>query len=172
MKLFYLIFSIFFLSCSSNNDSTTIEELPFKSSITIDGKEFNPTKVRVTKGAYNKENELSLVFSLEKGEPGLTNYESLVFRIDYPKTSSTAPNGIYEFGMGTTGEHLFANGTYTSSLDYLLLAGYPVKITFMGADKYIIEFQNVQAVNGLQVPSQNPKITIITGKFEGVVTSY
>jgi hypothetical protein len=171
MKLFYLIFSIFFLSCSSN-DPSTIEELPFKSNITIGGKEFNPTKVRVTKGAYNKEYELSLVFSLEKGEYGLANYESLVFRIDYPKTSSVAPNGIYEFGMGATGEHLFASGTYTNNIDYLTLAGYPVKITFMGADKYIIEFQNVQAVNGLEGPSQNPKITIITGKFEGVVTSY
>nr|WP_315258434.1 hypothetical protein [uncultured Flavobacterium sp.] len=171
MKLFYLIFSIFFLSCSSN-DSTNIEELPSKSNITIDGKEFKPTKVRVTKGAYNKENELSLVFSLEKGESGFPNYESLVFRIDYPKTSSVAPNGIYEFGMGATGEHLFANGTYTNNLEYLVLAGYPVKIIFMGADKYIIEFQNVQAVDGLQVPSQNPKITIITGKYEGIVTSY
>lgn len=156
--LFSIVFlSLFITNCSSDGDSQNID-----SEIIANGIEFVPTKLKVSNGVALVEGEAALDFSLTKGSSGSSNYEALTFKINYPLTSSSAPNGTYEFGIGETGTMLFAQGSYIKGSTTYILAGYPVKVTSLGNDKFKLEFQNIQAVN----PSDFSQI-IISGYCEG-----
>jgi hypothetical protein len=175
MKNFFLAISIlltFLTSCSLKEDKIPFEETSFKSNIIVDNNEFKPAIARVTKGTSDLQDELSLVFSLEKGVFNTSTYETLVFRIHYPKSSTIAPDGVYQFGIGEIGKVLFAQGSYSIGSKYFVLAGYSVKINSLLNDKYKIEFQNIEAVDGFSIQGQNPKIIIISGTFEGKIQSY
>lgn len=128
----------------------------------IDGIQFLPTKVKVVNGVSSTVGEAVLVFSLTKGNLNSDNNESLVFKIIYPIASSIAPNGIYDFGIGVTGTMLFAQGDYSKGSTIYSLAGYTVKVTSLGNNRYKLEFQNIQAVN-----INNGNIIIISGFYEG-----
>lgn len=117
------------------------------SNILVDGAAFAPTSFKVVNGTSNQPGEASLVFSLTKGTLNTAGYEALNFTVKYPLTSSSAPNGTYEFGIGEIATTLFANGSYAKGTSYYSLAGYSVKVTALGSNKYRLEFQNIEAVS-------------------------
>ena len=82
------------------------------SNILVDGAAFAPTSFKVVNGTSNQPGEASLVFSLTKGTLNTAGYEALNFTVKYPLTSSSAPNGTYDFGIGEIATTLFANGSY------------------------------------------------------------
>lgn len=159
MKKVILIFlSIAFLvGCSSENESQNID-----SEIIANGLEFLPTKLKVSNSVVSIEGESALDFSLSKGTAGSSNYEAITFKINYPLTSSSAPNGTYEFGIGEVGTMLFAQGSYVKGTTAYSLAGYSVKVTALGNDKFKLEFQNIEAVNPIDFSQ-----IIISGYCEG-----
>jgi hypothetical protein len=132
------------------------------SNILVDGAAFVPTSFKVVNGTSNQPGEASLVFSLTKGTLNTAGYEALNFTVKYPLTSSSVPNGTYEFGIGEIGTTMFANGSYAKGTSYYSLAGYTVKVTALGGNKYRLDFQNIQAVG---VTSGDTKI--ISGFCEG-----
>ena len=159
-KRILLLLSVFWvaISCSSSDDNSTTVD----SNILVDGVAFNPTNFRVDNGSSNALGVSSLVFSLTKGSINTANYEALVFTIEYPLTSSSSPNGTYEFGIGETATTLFANGSYAKGTKFYSLAGYTVKVTALGESKYKLEFQNIEAIG---IPDGD--IKIISGYSEG-----
>jgi hypothetical protein len=156
-KLFLFLTSLLVLSCSSDDNNQSVN-----TNILVDGVAFTPTSYKVENGTSNPLGEASLVFSLTKGTLNTANYEALVFRIYYPLTSSSAPTGIYNFGIGQTGTMLFANGSYAKGTAFYSLAGYTVQVTAFGGKKYKLEFQNIEAVG-----FSNSSIKIISGYCEG-----
>ena len=159
-KRILLLLSVFWvaISCSSSDDNST----SVVSNIFVDGVAFNPASFRVDNGSSNALGSSSLVFSLTKGTINTANYEALIFTIEYPLTSSSSPNGTYEFGIGETATTLFANGSYAKGTKFYSLAGYTVKVTVLGESKYKLEFQNIEAVG---FPNGDEKI--ISGYCEG-----
>jgi hypothetical protein len=141
-KIFLLFVGIMMLSCSSDNNNTSVD-----SNILVDGAAFTPTSFKVQNGTSNPVGESSLVFSLTKGTLDTASYEALNFTVKFPTTSSSAPNGTYEFGIGEIATTLFANGSYAKGTNYYSLAGYSVKVTALGGNKYKLEFQNIEAVS-------------------------
>ena len=158
--VFLSIVSLLLTACSSSEEAAN-----FTSDITADGMAFVPTKAKVTNGTPNFEGEAALVFTLEKGTVNTASYEAIVFSINYPLTSSSAPSGTYDFGIGVIGEVLFAQGSYVKASNYYSLAGYTVKVTAQGNANYKLEFQDIQAVN-----FTNQNVIIVSGYFEGKVT--
>ncbi len=145
-------------SCSSDtNVNQTID-----SNIIANGMTFVPNSVNVSNGIASIEGESALIFSLLKGTIGNSNYENISFKINYPLTLSSAPSGTYEFGIGETGTMLFAQGSYVKGSISYSLAGYSVKVTALGNDKFKLEFQNIEAVN-----ISNGSVIIISGYCEG-----
>jgi hypothetical protein len=163
MKPIFIFFSLVALAltaCSSDEEAAN-----FTSDITADGMAFVPTKAKVTNGTANFEGEAALVFTLEKGTVNTADFEAIVFSINYPLTSSSAPSGTYDFGIGVIGEVLFAQGSYAKGNQYYSLAGYTVKVTAQGNNNYKLEFQDIQAVD-----FNNQNVIIVSGYFEGKVT--
>jgi hypothetical protein len=161
-KMVFVLLVVLVSSCSSDSSSPS-----FTTSIAANGIEFKPTKAKIADATANIAGEDALSFTLEKGTINTANYESIVFKINYPLTSSSAPNGIYDFGIGVIGETLFAQGSYYKGNKIYSLAGYTVKVTALeGYHNYKLEFQNIQAVNPL-----DSSVIIISGVFEGKVTS-
>jgi hypothetical protein len=160
-KMVFVLFVVLVSSCSSDSPSSS-----FTTSITADGIEFKPTKAKIADAVATIAGEDALSFTLEKGTINTTSYEAIVFKINYPLTSSSAPNGIYDFGIGVIGETLFAQGYYNKGDVFYDLAGYTVKVTAFGNNKYKLEFQNIQAINPI-----NSSLIIISGVFEGKMTN-
>lgn len=154
-----LFTALLFISCESSDDSAPT----FESNISVDGVQFVPTTATVSSATANMPGESALNFTLTKGAFGSSNYEAIQFKINYPQTSSSAPNGVYDFGIGVIGEMLFANGSYVKGDTVYSLAGYTVQVTALGDDEYRLDFQNIQAVN----PFVEEEIKIISGYFEG-----
>jgi hypothetical protein len=161
MKNFIVILftALLFTACESSDDSAP----SFESDISVDGVQFVPTKATVAPATANMSGEAALNFTLSKGTVGSSNYEAIQFKINYPQTSSSAPNGVYDFGVGVIGEMLFTNGSYVIGDNVYSLAGYTVQVTALGDDEYRLDFQNIQAVN----PFVEEEIKIISGYFEG-----
>lgn len=158
-KLLLLFFSIaIFTACDSSDDDT----INFDSAILADGVEFSPTNASVSNGTASMPGEGAMDFSLSKGTSGTSSYEAINFKVNYPLTSSSAPNGVYDFGIGVIGETLFAQGSYVKGTTAYSLAGYTVQVTVLSNTEYRLDFQNIQAVNPL-----NGQIIIISGYFEG-----
>lgn len=152
-----LIFSLLLIGCKSDDDSLPENNKIINSTIMVDGVAFVPTELKVMNGTPNFSEEESLVFTLKN----TSQNEQIIVKIDYPN-SSTAPDGIYNFGIGEIGTMLFAQGSYGKGSNYYSLAGYTVQVTSLGNDKYKIEFQNVQAVN-----INSGLIVVISGYCEG-----
>lgn len=91
-------------ACNSSNE----EANNFDSNILVDGIEFIPSKAFVTNATVNVPGESAKHFVLSKGSEGTSTYELINFAINYPQTSSSVPNGDYDFGIGTIGAVLFA----------------------------------------------------------------
>jgi hypothetical protein len=144
-------------SCASDSSSSTID-----SNILVDNVPFKPSKATVANATSSYIGQTALHFTLEKGVAGTSNYESINFKINYPLISSSAPNGVYDFGIGVIGEMLFASGEYVKNNSYFGMAGYTVKVTALGGKRYKLEFQNIQAVNIV-----NQDEVILTGSYEG-----
>lgn len=161
MKNFIVILftALLFTACESSDDSAPT----FESNIRVDGVQFVPTTASVSPTTANRPGESALNFALSKGTFGSSNYESINFTISYPTNSNTAPNGIYDFGIGVIGEMMFANGSYAKVDTVYSLAGYTVQVTALGDDEYRLDFQNIQVVN----PFEEEEIKIISGYFEG-----
>lgn len=158
-KIFLLIIAISSLiACDSSDDSS----LDFDSNILADGVEFTPTIATVSNATANLPGEGAMNFALTKGNVGTSGYESINFTVNFPLTSSSAPNGVYEFGIGVIGEVLFAQGSYIKGATAYSLAGYTVQVTVLSNTEYRLDFQNIQAVNPL-----NGDVVIISGYFEG-----
>lgn len=152
-----LLLSLFLVNCHS--DDTASNDKIINSTIKVDGIAFIPTEIEVLDGIPSFSGEESLVFKMKN----TSENEQMIVKIDYPLTSSTAPNGVYDFGIGVIGTMLFAQGSYSKGENFYSLAGYTVQITSLGNSKYKIEFQNVQAVN-----INTKSISIIYGYCEGV----
>ena len=160
MKNFIVILftALLFISCESSDDSAPT----FESNISVDGVQFVPTTATVASTTANMPGESALNFTLTKGTVGSSNYEAIQFKINFPQTSSSAPNGVYEFGIGGISETLFAQGFYVKGSTAYSLAGFTVKVTVLPNTEYRLDFQNIQAVNPL-----NEEMVIISGYFEG-----
>lgn len=156
-----LIFVSLLFACSSDDNTTSMN---FTSNIKVDGVPFTPDKAKVVNVVPNSSGEESKVFTLEKGTFGEDNYEAIVVIIKYSSSSSVAPNGVYDFGIGEVGETLFAQGSYKKGdgSNFYSLAGYTIQVTSLEINKYKLEFQNVQAVG-----INSNIIKIISGTFEG-----
>ena len=158
-KILLLLVSLLVLSaCDSSDDSAA----NFESAIFVDDVAFIPTKVTVSNATATMPGEAALGFTFSKGTAGNADYEMIYFKVNYPLNSSTAPNGVYDFGIGVIGETLFAQGTYRKGEVFYSLAGYTVQVTKLGNTSYRIDFQNVQAVQPFTSES-----FIISGYFEG-----
>lgn len=156
--LLLLVSMLLFITCDSSNDAS----LDFDSDIRVDGIEFTPTNATVSNTTASVSGEGAVAFALTKGTIGNATYEAINFTINYPLTSSSAPNGVYEFGTGVVGEVLFAQGSYVKGSTAYSLAGYTVQVTVLSNTEYRLDFQNIQAVNPL-----NGQIIIISGYYEG-----
>ncbi|MDP2162123.1 MAG: hypothetical protein Q8K02_16710 [Flavobacterium sp.] len=160
-KLLLLFVSVLlFLACNSSDDSS----LNFNSDIRVNGVVFTPTNARVSNATANMPGEGAMAFSFTKGTSGSSGYEAVNFTINYPLTSSSAPNGVYEFGIGVIGEVLFAQGFYVKGSTAYDMAGYSVQVTALSNNEYRIDFQNIQAFNPL-----NSQVVIISGYYEGEI---
>lgn len=160
MKKFLLLFVsvVLFTACESSDD----DSLDFDSNILADGVEFIPTNAAVSNATASIPGESAMNFALTKGTVGTSGYESINFTVNFPLTSSSAPNGVYEFGIGVIGEMLFAQGSYLKGATAYSLVGYTVQITVLSNTEYRLDFQNIQAVNPL-----NGDVVIISGYYEG-----
>ena len=159
-KIFFLIIAISSLiACDSSDDSS----LDFDSDIQVDGIEFTPTSATVSNATANMPGEGVMNFALTKGNVGTSDYESINFTVNFPLTSSSAPNGVYDFGIGGIGEVLFAQGSYVKGSKVYSLAGYTVQVTVLSNTKYRLDFQNIQAVN----PFALEEMIVISGYYEG-----
>lgn len=158
-KIFFIVLltSLLTVGCSSE-DATT----QYDSNILVGGDAFIPTSATLTSGKATVPNEGALVFTLKKGIIETPDYEALVFKINYPLSSSSAPNGEYDFGIGVVGETLFAQGSYYKANQFFSLAGYTVKVSLLGKDNYNLEFKNIQAVNVAEASA-----LVISGYFKG-----
>lgn len=156
--LLLLVSVLLFMACDSSDDSS----LDFNSDIQVDGIEFTPTIATVSNATASMPGEGAMNFALAKGTIGNSTYEAINFTVNYPLTSSSAPNGVYEFGIGVIGEVLFAQGSYVKGSTAYSLAGYTVQVTVLSNTEYRLDFQNIQAVNPL-----NGQIIIISGYYEG-----
>lgn len=158
-KILFLIIAIVSLTACDSSDNAAPD---FESAITVDGIEFIPSKASVSNSTATMPGEGALDFSLSKGTTGTSSYEAINFKINYPLISSSAPNGVYEFGIGGISETLFAQGFYVKGSTAYSLAGFTVKVTVLPNTEYRLDFQNIQAVNPL-----NEEMVIISGYFEG-----
>lgn len=160
MKKFLLLFVsvVLFTACESSDD----DSLDFDSNILADGIEFIPTDAAISNAAASMPDEGAMNFALTKGTVGTSGYESINFTVNFPLTSSSAPNGVYEFGIGMIGEVLFAQGSYVKGSTAYSLAGSTVQVTVLSNTEYRLDFQNIQAVNPL-----NGDVVIISGYYEG-----
>lgn len=159
MKKNLLILVILLLgltSCASDSSST------IDSNVLVDNVPFRPSNAAVATATSSYNGQTALRFTLEKGSSGSATYECITFKINYPLVSSSAPNGVYDFGLGVIGESLFASGEYIKSNSYYGMAGYTVKVTALGGKRYKLEFHNIQAVN---IVDQDE--VIISGSYEG-----
>ena len=161
MKKFLLLFVsvLLFTACDSSDDSS----LDFDSDIQVDGIEFTPTNATVSNAIASMPSEGAMAFALTKGTIGNSDYEAINFTVNYPLTSSSAPNGVYDFGIGVIGEVLFAQGSYVKGSKAYSLAGYTVQVTVLSNTKYRLDFQNIQAVN----PFALEEMIVISGYYEG-----
>jgi hypothetical protein len=158
-KLFVLLIAIMFgTACDSSAD----DSLAFDSNILVDGVEFTPTNAVLSNATASMPGEGALNFALTKGTFGTSGFESINFTVNYPLTSSSAPNGVYEFGIGVIGEVLFAQGSYAKDSTFYSLAGFTVQVTVLSNNIYRLDFQNIEAVNPL-----NGDMVIISGYYEG-----
>jgi hypothetical protein len=155
-SFYVLVFSLFLVSCQSDDNGSKVNLI--NSTIKVDGIAFVPNEIKVENGTPNFSGEGSLVFTMKN----TSENEQLIVKIDYPLTSSSAPNGVYDFGIGVIGTMLFAQGNYSKGINYYSLAGYTVQVTSLGNNKFKLEFQNVQAVS-----INTNTISIITGYCEG-----
>jgi hypothetical protein len=154
--VFFVVVTLGLTSCASDSASTVA------SNILVSNVPFKPSKAMVANATSSYIGQTALRFTLEKGVAGTSNYESITFKINYPLVSSSAPNGVYDFGIGVIGEMLFASGDYVKGNSYYGMAGYTVKVTALGGKRYKLEFQNIQAVNIV-----NQEQVIISGSYEG-----
>lgn len=143
-------------SCSSDSGTKAI------SNITISNLAFKPSIAKVVNTTSSYVGQAALSFNLEKGELNSTGYECITFKINYPLISSSAPNGVYDFGIGVIGESLFASGDYRKGNSHYGMAGNKIKVTALGGKRYKLEFQNIQAVNII-----NQSEVILSGSYEG-----
>lgn len=158
-KIFLLVIFISTLTACDSSDDLSIN---FDSDIQVDGIEFIPTNTTVSNATPSFPDEGAMAFALTKGTVGNADYEAINFTVNYPLTSSSAPNGVYDFGIGVIGETLFAQGSYVNGSLVYSLAGYTVQVTVLSNTEYRLDFQNIQAVNPL-----NGEIIIVSGYFEG-----
>jgi hypothetical protein len=154
--LVFLLMTLFLTSCASDSSSTAT------SNILVSDVPFKPSKATVANETSSYTGQTALRFTLEKGVAGTSNYESITFKINFPLVSSSAPNGVYDFGIGVIGEMLFASGDYTKNNAHFSMAGYTVKVTALGGKRYKLEFQNIQALSIV-----NQEEVIISGSYEG-----
>jgi hypothetical protein len=156
-QLVVLVLAILGLtSCSSESGTNG------SSTVKINNILFKPSSAIVANTTSSYEGQTALHFTLENGEVGTASYECITFKINYPLISSSAPNGVYDFGMGVIGEMLFASGEYIKGNSYYGMAGYTVKVTALGGKRFKLEFQNIQAINIV-----NQDQVIISGSYEG-----
>jgi hypothetical protein len=154
--LLVLVVMLGLASCASDSGSTV------ESSIVVSNVPFKPSRAKVVNATSSYIGQTALQFTLEKGDVGSASYECISFKINYPLISSSAPNGVYDFGIGVIGETLFASGDYIKSNSFYGLAGYTVKVTALGGQRYKLEFQNIQAINVV-----NQDEVILSGSYEG-----
>ncbi len=158
-KILILFLSVFVLNSCTSSDETSSS---FESNILVNNVRFIPTSARVLQANSNIPGESALNFNLSKGTVGYSNYEAISFNIMYPTNSSTAPSGVYDFGIGVIGEVLFANGTYVKGNSFYSLAGFTVQVTHRGNNDFRLDFQNIEAINPVTGGS-----VIISGFFDG-----
>ena len=156
--LLLLVSVLVFTACDSSDDSS----LDFDSDIRVDEIEFAPTNASVSNGTAIMPGDGAIAFALTKDTFGNSDYEAINFTINYPLTSSSAPNGVYEFGIGVIGQVLFAQGSYVKGSTAYSLAGNTVQVTVLSNNEYRLDFQNIEAVNPL-----NDEVVIISGYYEG-----
>ena len=120
-KLFVLLVAILLVTAC---DSSADDSLAFDSNILVDGVEFAPTHAVQSNATANTPGEAALNFALTKGTFGTSGFESINCTVNYTLTSSSAPNGVYEFGIGVIGEVLFAQGSYGKGSTFYSLAGF------------------------------------------------
>jgi hypothetical protein len=161
MKKFLLLFVsvLLFTACDTSDDSSIV----FDSDIRVDGVEFTPTNATVSNATASAPGEGAIAFTLTKGTLGNSDFEAINFTVNYPLTSSSAPNGVYDFGIGVIGEVLFAQGSYVKGSKAYSLAGYTVQVTVLSNAKYRLDFQNIKAVN----PFALEEMIAISGYYEG-----
>jgi hypothetical protein len=156
-KILLVIFTGFIMINCQSDDYSSDGNSSITSTIVVDGAAFVPNELKQDIPTLILEG--GLIFTLKKSD---TN-QAIVVNIEYPLSSTTAPNGIYDFGIGETGTMLFANGGYFTSNSMYSLAGNTVKVTKLdGNDVYKLEFQNVQAVE-----INSGKVIVISGSCEG-----
>lgn len=160
MKKIFLLLVVLvsFVACDTSDN----ESIVFDSDIRIDGVEFTPTNAIVSNATASMPGDGAMAFALTKGTTGNSNYEAINFTVNYPLTSSSAPNGVYDFGIGVIGEGLFAQGSYVKGSSAYSLAGYSVKVTVLTNTEYRLDFQNIQAINPITA-----EMVILSGYFEG-----
>ncbi|MFM2213663.1 MAG: hypothetical protein RL427_926 [Bacteroidota bacterium] len=142
-------------SCSSDSKNNVL------SSIMISNVPFVPAKATLTNETSSYVGQGAVRFTLEKGGVASADYECITFKVNYPLVSSSAPNGVYDFGPAVIGETLLAGGEYRKNNSSFSMVGYTVKVTAMGGKRYKLEFQNVQAIN-----LANEEV-VLTGSYEG-----
>jgi hypothetical protein len=91
-------------SCASDSGSTV------DSNILVSNMPFKPSKAKIANATSSYIGQTALCFTLEKGVAATAAYECITFNINYPLISSSAPYGVYDFGLGVIGETLLANG--------------------------------------------------------------
>lgn len=154
--LFLFVSILFFTACDSSDDS-----IEFNSDIRIGDVVFTPTNANVSNTTATVSGENAMDFLLANGTEGNSNYEAINFTVNFPTNSNTAPNGVYDFGIGVIGETLFAQGFYMKGLHAYDLVGYTVQVTVLSNTEYRLDFQNIQALN------LDGEMVVISGYFEG-----